>query len=251
MMTTGFFRGTLLGGLLAAVSLTALAGDTPAAGSAAPDFRLMDQTGEWHTLEDYRGKWVALYFYPKADTPGCTTEACNFRDNIFAFRDANAQILGVSFDDVESHQEFAEEYNLPFPLLADIEGKAAENYGVATRKLGMRIAKRETFLIDPAGWTEIGGLSAGLSDQSPAAVPGIGGFRALSRRVCSCWLTSSQYLSRMMPDLTIARSIPGTASRNSLATSSLQNPITRSTPARLYQLRSKITTSPAAGRCGK
>ena len=110
-----------------------------------------DQTGQLHSLEDYRDKWVVLYFYPKDQTPGCTTQACEFRDNIFAFRDANAQILGVSFDDVESHQEFAEEYNLPFPLLADSEGKAAKNYGVATRMFGMRVAKRETFLIDPAG----------------------------------------------------------------------------------------------------
>ena len=72
----------------------ALAG-SPAVGETAPDFRLQDQNGDWHTLEAYRGKWVALYFYPKNDTPGCTTEACNFRDNIFAFRDMNTVILGV------------------------------------------------------------------------------------------------------------------------------------------------------------
>ena len=151
MMTTGFFRGTLLGGLLAAVSLTALAGDTPAAGSAAPDFRLMDQTGEWHTLEDYRGKWVALYFYPKADTPGCTTEACNFRDNIFAFREMGAEIVGVSLDDVEDQKAFAEKYSLPFTLLADTDGETAEAYGVLRNFGVMKLASRQSFLIDPEG----------------------------------------------------------------------------------------------------
>ncbi|MGB5347260.1 MAG: peroxiredoxin, partial [Woeseia sp.] len=81
----------------------------------------------------------------------CTTEACEFRDNIFAFREINAQILGVSFDDVDSHREFAEQHSLPFPLLADTDGKAAAAYGVRTRMLGMTVAKRQTFLIDPAG----------------------------------------------------------------------------------------------------
>lgn len=120
-------------------------------GSAAPDFELPDQDGQLHSLEDYRDQWVVLYFYPKDQTPACTTEACQFRDNVFAFRDANAQILGVSFDDVESHREFAEQYSLPFPLLADVEGKAAAAYGVVTRMFGMRLARRETFLIDPLG----------------------------------------------------------------------------------------------------
>lgn len=120
-------------------------------GAAAPEFELPDQTGQLHSLEDYRDQWVVLYFYPKDDTPGCTTEACEFRDNIFAFREINAQILGVSFDDVASHKKFSEQHSLPFPLLADTEGKAAEAYGVKTRMLGMTVAKRQTFLIDPSG----------------------------------------------------------------------------------------------------
>jgi peroxiredoxin Q/BCP len=120
-------------------------------GTAAPEFELPDQTGQLHSLEDYRDQWVVLYFYPKDDTPGCTTEACEFRDNIFAFREINAQILGVSFDDVESHLKFSEQHQLPFPLLADTEGKAAEAYGVKTRMFGMTVAKRQTFLIDPTG----------------------------------------------------------------------------------------------------
>ena len=121
------------------------------AGEPAPDFELLDQDGRMHSMEDYRGKWVALYFYPKDGTPGCTTEACEFRDQIFAFREANCQILGVSLDDVESHREFAEEYSLPFPLLADTEGTTAEAYGVKTRLFGLTLAKRETYLIGPDG----------------------------------------------------------------------------------------------------
>ena len=79
-----------------------------AEGDIAPNFNLQDQYGEWHTLEDYKGQYVVLFFYPKDGTPGCTTEACNFRDNIFEFKNLDAQILGVSLDDVESHQEFSE-----------------------------------------------------------------------------------------------------------------------------------------------
>jgi len=112
---------------------------------------LADQTGQLHSLEDYREQWVVLYFYPKDETPGCTTEACEFRDNIFAFRDLNAQILGVSLDDVDSHREFAENHSLPFPLLADINGIVSDAYGVKTRMFGMTVAKRQTFIIDPNG----------------------------------------------------------------------------------------------------
>jgi len=120
-------------------------------GDPAPDFELKDQSGQLHSIEDYRGKWVALYFYPKDDTPGCTTEACEFRDNIFAFKNLNCQILGVSLDDVESHKEFAEKYSLPFPLLADSSGTTADAYGVKSKYMGMSVAKRQTFLIDPDG----------------------------------------------------------------------------------------------------
>jgi len=127
------------------------ASDQPAVGSAAPEFELADQTGQLHSLEDYREQWVVLYFYPKDDTPGCTTEACEFRDNIFAFRDMNAQILGVSLDDVDSHKEFAEKYSLPFPLLADTDGSMSSAYGVKTRMFGMTVAKRQTFIIGPDG----------------------------------------------------------------------------------------------------
>jgi peroxiredoxin Q/BCP len=128
-----------------------IANDSVSVGAAAPEFELPDQEGQLHSLEDYRDQWVVLYFYPKDETPGCTTEACEFRDNIFAFRDLNAQILGVSLDDVESHKAFAENHGLPFPLLADVDGTAATAYGVKTRMLGMEVAKRQTFVIAPDG----------------------------------------------------------------------------------------------------
>ncbi|MCG8371257.1 MAG: peroxiredoxin [Proteobacteria bacterium] len=140
---------------LSALAVLALAGvahaEQPSEGQPAPDFELRDQDGEMHSIEDYRGQWVALYFYPKDDTPGCTTEACEFRDNIFAFKDANCQILGVSLDDEASHKAFSEKHGLPFPLLADTEGVTADTYGVKTKMMGMTVAKRQTFLIDPEG----------------------------------------------------------------------------------------------------
>lgn len=129
----------------------ATAAPNVALGRPAPEFELPDQSGQLHSLEDYRDRWVVLYFYPKDQTPGCTTEACEFRDNIFAFRGLNAQILGVSLDDVDSHKKFADKYGLPFPLLADSEGTTADAYGVKTRMFGMKLAKRQTFLIDPDG----------------------------------------------------------------------------------------------------
>ena len=122
-----------------------------AEGDIAPNFNLQDQYGEWHTLEDYRGQYVVLFFYPKDGTPGCTTEACNFRDNIFEFKNLDAQILGVSLDDVESHQEFSEKYSLPYPILADVEKVCAEDYGVLGKFMMMTIAKRESFIINPEG----------------------------------------------------------------------------------------------------
>ena len=146
ILTRPFF---LLCLLVAAVQ--ASAADQIVVGQPAPEFELADQDGQLHSLEDYRDRWVVLYFYPKDETPGCTVEACEFRDNIFAFREMNAQILGVSLDDVESHKRFAENYSLPFPLLADSDGTAADAYGVKTKFAGMTLAKRQTFIIDPAG----------------------------------------------------------------------------------------------------
>ena len=138
--------------VLAAAGQPAVAGDPPAVGSPAPDFRLQDQHGKWHTLAEQKGKWVVLYFYPKDNTPGCTTQACEFRDNIFAFRDAGAVILGISVDDVKSHEAFAKEHSLPFTILADSTKETARRYGVFYRAMGvMEVARRDTFIIDPQG----------------------------------------------------------------------------------------------------
>jgi thioredoxin-dependent peroxiredoxin len=140
--------------LLAGLSVIAFAATaaTPEVGSEAPAFRLQDQDGKWHALEDYRGKWVALYFYPKDATPGCTTQACEFRDNVFAFDKEGAVILGVSVDDVASHKAFAKENSLPFTLLADSDKAVTKRYGVLKTYMGvMEMARRDTFLIDPEG----------------------------------------------------------------------------------------------------
>ena len=123
----------------------------PSVGEAAPAFRLQDQNGTWHALDDFKGRWVALYFYPKADTPGCTKEACEFRDNLFAFEEIGASILGISIDAIKDQKKFAEKYSLPFPLLADIDGKTAEAYGVLNNLGVMKLAKRQSFLIGPDG----------------------------------------------------------------------------------------------------
>jgi len=123
----------------------------PQVGSEAPAFRLQDQNGDWHSLEDFRGAWLAVYFYPKDDTPGCTTEACNFRDNIYAFEAIGAKVVGISVDDVDSHREFADKYKLPFTLLADASGETCAAYGVLTDFKLMKIAKRQSFIVDPDG----------------------------------------------------------------------------------------------------
>jgi peroxiredoxin Q/BCP len=141
----------LLAGLLAIASV-AWAAAAPQVGEPAPPFRLQDQAGKWHSLADYKGKWVALYFYPKDDTPGCTTQACSFRDNVFEFKKENAVILGISVDDVASHKAFAEKHSLPFTLLADQDKVVTKQYGVLKTYMGvMEMARRDTFLIDPQG----------------------------------------------------------------------------------------------------
>ena len=125
----------------------------PQIGQTAPDFKLQDQKGDWHTLAQHRGQWVVLYFYPKDFTSGCTDEVCTFRDDIHKLRKAGALVLGVSLDDVKSHADFADKYHVPFPLLSDHEQVAAKEYAVLTfsQKMNLSYAKRETFLIDPHG----------------------------------------------------------------------------------------------------
>ena len=138
-------------GLLALLGLQGVQAGDLTVGHPAPKFTLLDQESKTHTLADYRGRWVVLYFYPKDDTPGCTTEACNFRDDLPALRALNVQILGISMDDTKSHARFAEKYRLPFPLLADTEGDVARAYGALWSIGPLQLAKRHTFVIDPEG----------------------------------------------------------------------------------------------------
>lgn len=120
-------------------------------GDPAPDFELTDQSGNTHRLEDYRGQWVLLYFYPKDDTPGCTKQACGFRDDFAALGQLGLTILGISLDDEKSHGEFARKFNLPFALLSDRGGKVAHRYG-SLMSLGiLKFAKRHSFIVDPEG----------------------------------------------------------------------------------------------------
>ena len=120
-------------------------------GSPAPDFSLVDQQGATRTLAGYRQRWLVLYFYPRDDTPGCTTEACQFRDDYLSVKQLGAEILGVSLDNRERHAAFAKKFSLPFPLLADTGGVVAKRYGAFWGLWPLRFARRHTFLIDPQG----------------------------------------------------------------------------------------------------
>jgi peroxiredoxin Q/BCP len=126
-----------------------------AEGEVAPDFTLPDQAGNDVTLSDLRGKPVVLYFYPRADTPGCTTQACGIRDRHADYDLAGAQVVGVSPDTVSAQRKFAEKYDLDFTLLADENHEVAELYGVWREKLmfGKKYigVRRATFIIDPEG----------------------------------------------------------------------------------------------------
>ena len=145
----------LLLGLMGALALLlvrmAQAIERPKVGQDAPDFSLPDQDGKQHSLADYRGKWLVLYFYPKNDTPGCTQEACSFRDDLHQLTALGAVVVGVSVDDSNSHAEFAKKYKLPFPLLSDKNASVSARYG-ALLNLGLfKVSKRYTFLINPQG----------------------------------------------------------------------------------------------------
>jgi peroxiredoxin Q/BCP len=127
-------------------------------GDKAPDFSLQDDSGKEVSLKDLKGKKVVLYFYPKDDTPGCTKEACSFRDDYSKYKKANTVIYGVSKDSVDSHQEFKKKYSLPFPLLVDTDAKLAQQYGAWGEKnmygkVSMGLI-RSTFVIDENGKLE-------------------------------------------------------------------------------------------------
>lgn len=124
-------------------------------GDPAPDFAIPDQDGIAHKLSDYRGRKLVIYFYPKDDTPGCTAQACNLRDNYYDLRQKGYEVIGVSVDDEKSHQKFINKFELPFTLLSDTEHKMVEAYGVWQEKnmYGRKYmgTMRYTFIIDEKG----------------------------------------------------------------------------------------------------
>ena len=127
-------------------------------GDQAPDFELSDQMGKVHKLSDYLGESILLYFYPKDDTPGCTKEACEIRDNFTDFKKLGLKILGVSADSVKSHNNFSEKYSLPFSILSDVNKEVIKEYGVWGKKKFMgkeyEGIKRTSFLVDAEGKIE-------------------------------------------------------------------------------------------------
>jgi len=122
-----------------------------AIGDTAPNFTVKDTHGNTVTLADYAGKPVVLYFYPKDDTPGCTKEACGFRDNYQQYLSQGITVFGVSLDDEASHQAFTSKYNLPFPLLADVDGTIAKAYDVLGERNGVNYAQRVTYIVGEDG----------------------------------------------------------------------------------------------------
>lgn len=136
---------------LAIFGWSAAHADSLAVGQAAPPFSLKDQNGKTHQLSDYAGKWLVVYFYPKDDSPGCTKEACHFRDDIAQLRALGVQLLGISLDSAESHDRFAAKFSLPFPLLADDGGAIAKTYDAYWSLGFIHVARRHTFIIDPTG----------------------------------------------------------------------------------------------------
>ena len=127
-------------------------------GDPAPNFSAQDQNGQTHTLQDYAGKKLILYFYPKDNTPGCTTEACNFRDNYQMLQKQGFAVVGVSIDGASSHQKFTQKHELPFTLLVDEDKKIVQDYGVWGEKsfMGRKFqgTHRKTFVIDASGKIE-------------------------------------------------------------------------------------------------
>ena len=146
---TRLFKQFIFVALLLSLSFTSLA--QIKVGSKAPNFTLSDQNSIQHQLSDYEGSWVILYFYPKDDTPGCTTQACDFGDAVKRIIASKSNVFGVSLDSVESHKRFADKNNLPFSLLSDESGEVSEAYDSLNNFMSFKSAKRNTFIIDPDG----------------------------------------------------------------------------------------------------
>lgn len=138
-------------GVLVLIFFSLAHADALILGDKAPTFSLPNQAGETVSLSDYKGQWVVLYFYPKDDTPGCTTEACSFRDNINRLIGQDATVLGVSLDSSKSHQNFIKKFALPFDLLADETAEVAKSYGALFDLKVIKFAKRQSFIINPQG----------------------------------------------------------------------------------------------------
>lgn len=135
--------------ILLGISSFAMAKITLKVGEKAPNFALMGNDGQWHKLSNFRGQYVVLYFYPKDETPGCTTEACNFRNDINTIEKEGAKVIGVSVQTVKSHKAFTKKYGLNFLLLADPHHKVVKLYGVYNAK--WKMANRVTFILNPKG----------------------------------------------------------------------------------------------------
>ena len=146
---TRLFKQFIFVALLLPISFASLA--QIKVGSKAPNFTLSDQNSIQHQLSDYEGSWVILYFYPKDDTPGCTTQACDFRDAVKRIIASKSNVFGVSLDSVESHKRFADKNNLPFSLLSDESGEVSKAYDSLNNFMSFKSAKRNTFIIDPDG----------------------------------------------------------------------------------------------------
>ena len=120
-------------------------------GFKAPTFKLKDSNGNYVTPLTFEGQWLVIFFYPKNDTPGCTKEACNFRDNYSLIKSIGANIVGISLDGSSSHQKFSAKHGLPFMLLSDPNGTVTKAYGALFQFFCIRLAKRHSFIIDPCG----------------------------------------------------------------------------------------------------
>ncbi|MCS5592414.1 MAG: peroxiredoxin [Gammaproteobacteria bacterium] len=120
-------------------------------GDKAPNFTLLDQNNISHTLNNYQGQWLVLYFYPKDDSPGCTTQACDFRDAVERIITSKAIVFGISMDSVESHKDFSDKFKLPFSLLSDESGVVSEAYESLRDFYAFQLSKRNTFIVDPNG----------------------------------------------------------------------------------------------------
>lgn len=146
-----FTKLLLLSAMVLLITSSFLPADVPAEGSVAPEFTLTSNEGKPVSLNDYKGKWVVLYFYPKDFTSGCTLEARNFQRDLTKYEKDNAVILGVSVDSAESHKDFCAKEGLNFKLLSDPDASVSTKYGSIMEYNGAKLSARNTFLIDPDG----------------------------------------------------------------------------------------------------